>query len=740
MARSVPALARPSASLLALAMLTIGCSAPPDWYYHFNCHGDPACLGDNPTNGASGTLNEGPEQVNCTQLQQFSRRFWNMPPATDRCDQDPNGSADGPAQAPKLQSLTITPSAPVLPVGVTQQMTATAHYSDGSATDVTAQATWGLTYIQSAVSLLPGGVLHADAVGSNTLNASYGGLSASVTVTVLPAQLASIAISPSMPTVPLGTKLIFTAAAVYTDGSTVPLTNATWLSGTPAVATLAAGALAGAETATTLSEGTTVVSASWGGLTGSTTLTVGPVAVVSIAVLPTTPLVEAGFKVQLTAIASSSDGTTQDVTGQVTWATGSSAVATVAPGGLATGVAAGSTGVSATLGGVTGGNTLWVNGGTLQSIRISPALPSLAVGETLGFTAIGVFSDGVSMALAGVTWGSSATGVATVSGAGLATAVGNGTATVTAGAGGLTGSTTLTVGGTGTGWSVISPAPTTQPLAAVAWCGSRFVAVGAGGTILTSTDGLAWTAQSAGGVTAALSAVACAGSLAVVVGDVGTVLTSPDGSTWTARTSGTTAALLGVTWTGTRLVAVGAGGTVTTSADGITWAAPSSVSALGLNAVTWTGAQAVAVGGSAGLRSASGVVLTSPDGLTWTTTASPWAGLFGVTGAAGTLVVVGGTSSYNLSTHVSTSSAWVATSTDAATWTTRPAGPAFLRGVTSTGGLLAAVGDGGAILTSGDGTGWVPQASGTTAGLKGIAWSGARLVAVGDAGAVLVSP
>jgi hypothetical protein len=72
-----------------------GADSPPDWYYHWNCNGDSECLSTNPTGAASGTLNEGPEEINCTQLQDFSRHFWNMPPATDSCDHDPNGGSGG---------------------------------------------------------------------------------------------------------------------------------------------------------------------------------------------------------------------------------------------------------------------------------------------------------------------------------------------------------------------------------------------------------------------------------------------------------------------------------------------------------------------------------------------------------------------------------------------------------------------------------------------------------------------
>ena len=69
---------------LALA----ACSDPADWYYHWNCNGDPECLTTNPTGQPSGDSDEGPEEVNCTQLMQFRVHFWG-PGALDACDQSP---------------------------------------------------------------------------------------------------------------------------------------------------------------------------------------------------------------------------------------------------------------------------------------------------------------------------------------------------------------------------------------------------------------------------------------------------------------------------------------------------------------------------------------------------------------------------------------------------------------------------------------------------------------------------
>jgi photosystem II stability/assembly factor-like uncharacterized protein len=91
----------------------------------------------------------------------------------------------------------------------------------------------------------------------------------------------------------------------------------------------------------------------------------------------------------------------------------------------------------------------------------------------------------------------------------------------------------------------------------------RYVAVGAGGTILTSTDGATWTAQPSL-TNNDLTAITYGGQF-VAVGKGGVIFTSLDGLTWEARASGTTNDLTAVTRTVSGYAAVGALGTYVTS-------------------------------------------------------------------------------------------------------------------------------------------------------------------------------
>ena len=85
-------------------------------------------------------------------------------------------------------------------------------------------------------------------------------------------------------------------------------------------------------------------------------------------------------------------------------------------------------------------------GGNLKSIEITPAGPSVPLGETQQFTAIGHYRDGSTQDItATVAWSSSNTSVATISGSGFASTHSTGSITVDATLSGVSGAGTFTV-------------------------------------------------------------------------------------------------------------------------------------------------------------------------------------------------------------------------------------------------------------------------------------------------------
>lgn len=166
----------------------------------------------------------------------------------------------------------------------------------------------------------------------------------------------------------------------------------------------------------------------------------------TISMAPATVSVAQGLTQQFTATGNYSDGSTQNLTDTAVWTSSSPAIATVNTMGLASTLSTGATTVKAAVGTISGSATLTVTAAALESITVSPANPTIAVGMTQQFTATGNYSNGSTQNLTGsATWSSSATSIATVSSAGLGTGVSAGTATITATAGSISGSTSATV-------------------------------------------------------------------------------------------------------------------------------------------------------------------------------------------------------------------------------------------------------------------------------------------------------
>ena len=141
-----------------------------------------------------------------------------------------------------LVSIEVSPAAPSLANGLTQQFTATGLYTDNSTQDLTTQVTWASSNgAVATVSDVGGsnGLATTAGVGSTTVSATSGGVTGDATLTVTNATLVSIEVSPSPAQAAGGTTAQFTATGLYTDNSTQDLTaQVTWASSDGAVATV----------------------------------------------------------------------------------------------------------------------------------------------------------------------------------------------------------------------------------------------------------------------------------------------------------------------------------------------------------------------------------------------------------------------------------------------------------------------------------------------------------------------
>ncbi len=344
---------------------------------------------------------------------------------------------------PALVSITVTPSAISIPLGTTQQFDAVGTYTNGSMQDLTGSVTWSSS--SNVASISASGLANTIATGTTTITASAGSISAWAVLTIAPPTLLSLTVTPSAVSIPLGTSQQFAASGKYTDGSTQDLTGSVAWSSSSNAASVGGTGLASA-TAT----GTATITASDGAISSSASITVGPAALVSIAITPSNASFALGTTQALKAIGTYTDGSTLDISTSVSWNTANSGIATVSGQGLATSVAVGGTSVTATLGSISGTTTLTVNPATLVSIAITPAIPAIPLGTTVQFSATGTFTDGSTQNVTDtVQWSSDTTSVATISNStgsqGIASSVATGTANITATSGSVQGTTTLTV-------------------------------------------------------------------------------------------------------------------------------------------------------------------------------------------------------------------------------------------------------------------------------------------------------
>jgi hypothetical protein len=163
-----------------------------------------------------------------------------------------------------------------------------------------------------------------------------------------------------------------------------------------------------------------------------TTLT-SPPGLISLAVSPLDSAIVAGTTKSFTSLGVFSDGTAQDMTTRVNWASSLPSIATINASGLATGVSPGTTTITAVSGGTTASTPLGVSAVTLVSITITPQNSVILVGATQQFTATGTYNDNSTHNItSSVTWGSSVLPVATINAAGLATGVGDGATLISA--------------------------------------------------------------------------------------------------------------------------------------------------------------------------------------------------------------------------------------------------------------------------------------------------------------------
>lgn len=294
------------------------------------------------------------------------------------------------------------------------------------------------------------GTVTAVAPGTATITGTAEGKSDAAAITVTQAPVATVAVTPNPLGMSVGQKTQLTATLRDSIGNTVTGRAVAWTSSNTSVATVSDSGVV-----TAVAAGTTTITATSEGKSGTTAVTVSNFAVGSVSVQPQNNSIDQGSSVQLSV-------TVKDVNGSVvtnrvvTWTSSNTSVATVSQAGLVTGVSAGTATITATSEGVAGSTGVTVKD-PVASVTVQPTSTTIAAGQTTTLTATTKDASGTVLTGQTVTWTTSDANVATVSASGVVTGIGAGTATITATSGGKTGTATVTVTPAAVGSVTVQP-------------------------------------------------------------------------------------------------------------------------------------------------------------------------------------------------------------------------------------------------------------------------------------------
>ncbi len=319
-------------------------------------------------------------------------------------------------------------------------------YSDGSTSTLTNKVTWHSSAVDIA-HIDDKGILTGINTGTVEVEASYEGIESNIiNVRITDAILSSMNISvkslspdASETSIYSGGQLSFTAEGIYSDGSTLPLTNkVTWHSSAIDVAQIDdKGILTGVST------GTIDVKASYEGIESNiinVRITDAILSSMNISVKSLSPdaSIYSGGQLSFTAEGTYSDGSTSPLTNKVTWHSSAVDIAQIDDKGILTGINTGTVEVKASYEGIESNIiNVRITDAILTSMNISvkslSSDASIYSGGQLPFAAEGIYSDGSTSTLTNkVTWHSSAVDIAHIDDKGILTGVAIGTVEVKA--------------------------------------------------------------------------------------------------------------------------------------------------------------------------------------------------------------------------------------------------------------------------------------------------------------------
>ena len=306
-------------------------------------------------------------------------------------------------QTATLASLELIANNVSLSLNENKQFQVIGLYSDGSRLDLTKKALWtsdnadvltisnNLNYEGNALALQAG---HAN------ITAAFSSLTASIAITVSPADLQRIEVTLPRQTLSLGTSTKLYATGIYSDNSTRDLTNlVTWQSQDVNLLHVS-NDNNNRGTITALNSGTTNVEASYNDIKNTAEFIINNASLVSINIESINPVIHTELTSEFRAIGIFSDGRKQDITHLGIWNSSDPSIVTISndsssPGAFSA-ISSGNATITVVFNNISSSKIIKTVASDLSKIVIHSNETSIAVGSSLQLSATAFYSDNTS--------------------------------------------------------------------------------------------------------------------------------------------------------------------------------------------------------------------------------------------------------------------------------------------------------------------------------------------------------
>ncbi len=369
--------------------------------------------------------------------------------------------------SPTLSLIAITPTSSLVDVGRTVQLSTTCKDQYNNTMACPSLYWWSyntdkatVDYYSGLVTGISPGIANIVAfLGSVTSNQSH------ITVTSMTPILSSIEISPTSPSINMGSTVQLSATCKDQYNNVMICPTLHWWSYHTAQATVDynSGLVTG------ISPGTADIVAFLDQITSNQShiaVTTQTPILTMITIAPTSQSINIGQAVQLSVTCKDQNNNVMTCP-TMTWISSDTSKATVNSSGIVTGVAIGPTNITASVGNITSNASLTIvttQIPTLTTIEISPTSRLIDIGQTAPITPICKDQNNNIITCPTLVWTSSDTSKVTINSSGIVTGVATGSTNITASANGVTSNTSLITVTTSPVLTIIEITPTSRSI------------------------------------------------------------------------------------------------------------------------------------------------------------------------------------------------------------------------------------------------------------------------------------